>query len=89
MHVHFISSLFSAICAQILVLQCVKVTGHQSKTTFRLREERLGFPFFLQILQESALLLETHLLLKGVLRIIVTDVFRCKTTRLARGGVSV
>ena len=35
---------------------------------------------------DSALLFETHLLQKGALRIIVTDVFRCITTRLARGG---
>ena len=35
---------------------------------------------------DSALLFETHLLQKGALRIIVTDVFRCKTTRTARGG---
>ena len=166
MHMHFIFSLFSAIYSQILVLQCVKVTSHQPKTTFRLRQDRLGFLFFfLQILQftdtrtalsqsqkarrvavtvirsceatrearsgtrrmtvplpfqseralpisksaenrrdchsklqsdaqsaewsaedDSALLFETRLLQKGAQRIIVTDVFRCISTRTAHGG---
>ena len=35
---------------------------------------------------DSALLFETHFLQKGALRIIVTDVFRCKSARTARDG---
>ena len=80
--------LFSAIYSKILVIQWVKITSRQPKTTFRLRQERLGFLFSLQILQILQITDTRSALSQSqkARRVAVTVIRSCEATREARSG---